>query len=300
MASRYESNLLQQPELIREILSSDLPAWMGPLRKHPFYFIGTGSSHHAARIARAFWRRAVSPRAEACDSFDFAKLPQPVGKGDVCVLMTHRAGRSYTVDAAKIAHEQGAVTVGLTGRGSHWTANLTHHLETCDREDTGAFTKSVTTTLAWLAHWSGDAGLRKELLDASLEGGPNFPNVMRATDLILLGDCEREWVAREVSLKLNEAAWLPSRAFGLEEFMHGPRVSIGERTLVVAFTHKGERRWEAALDFLKSVGVLTVEVEGSWLSQLYWGQRFAAAVCAQLGLDPDLCRSDDPRFKGAT
>lgn len=300
MASRYETNIERQPELIREILDSPLPAWMAPLRKRPVHFVGVGSSHHAARIARAFWRRAVSPKAEAADSFDFVKLPRALSKEDVCVLLTHRAGRSYTVEAAKLAHEAGAVTIGMTGRGSHWTSHLTHHLETSDREDTGAFTKSVTTTLAWLAHWTGDEALRAELLGSRLEAGPNFPNVHRDTDIILLGDLEREWVARETALKLNEAAWLPARAFGLEEFMHGPRVSVSEKSLCVAFVNRNERRWDATLDFLKSVGVLTVEVEGPWLQQLFWGQRFTAAACRQLGLDPDLCRSDDPRFKGAT
>lgn len=302
MPSRYERNIEQQPELIREILETPPPPWMAPLRKRPFWFVGVGSSHHAARIARAFWRRTVTPAAEAADSFDFVKLPRPVSKDGVCVLLTHRAGRSYTVEAAKLAHEAGAVTVGVTGRGSHWTANLTHHLETCDREDTGAFTKSVTTTLAWLARWAGDEALRAELLEACARpaAGPNFPNVHRDTDVILLGDLEREWVARETALKLNEAAWLPARAFGLEEFMHGPRVSVSDRSLCVAFVNPAERRWDAALDFLRGVGVLTVEVEGPWLSQLFWGQRFTSAACRQLGLDPDLCRSDDPRFKGAT
>lgn len=307
-SSRFERNVLAQPELLEAILEGPLPSWMPELRRKRALFVGVGSSYHAAQITKCFWRRAVSPQAEAVHSFDFAKLPQPVGKGDLAVLLSHRASKSYTVDAAKIAREAGASTVGVTMKGGHWTANLDHRLETCEREDTGAFTKSVTTTLAWLAAWTGDAKLKAGLVAAlpALHEGPYFPNVRPESDVVLIGDLEREWVARETALKLWEAAYLRARAFGLEEFLHGPQISVSPQTVVVAFSDQAEKRWDAARAFLKVVGVPLVEVdfpavprEGRWLAQIFWGQRFTAAACRQLGLDPDACRSDDPRFKKA-
>jgi len=63
------------------------------------------------------------------------------------------------------------------------------------------------------------------------------------TDLVLLGDLEREWVGREISLKLQEAAYLRARPFGLEEFLHGPRISVDAKSSVVAFT-SNEPRWQ--------------------------------------------------------
>lgn len=306
--SRYERNILLQPELIREIMASPPPAWMAELRSRRIFFVGVGTSYHLAQVAKTLWRRSVSVEAEAVHSFDFVRLPQPIRRGDVAVLFSHRGTKSFTVEAAGAAHKAGAVTVGVTGRGSPWSAQLTHRLETCELEDTGAFTKSMTTTLAWIALWIGDPELTGGMLQAcgDLHGGPDFPTVRPDCDLVLLGDLEREWIARETALKVQEAAYLRARAFGLEEFLHGPRISVGRDSQVICFTDRTEGRWEAARRFLRTVEVPFTEVDtlalprpAAWLGQLFWGQRFTAAACRQLGFDPDDLRALDPRYKQA-
>lgn len=307
VGSRYERNVALQPALIREILATEAPAWMAELRSRRFFFIGVGTSYHLAQLSKIIWRRYVSVEAEATHSFDFSRLPQPLRPGDVAVLFSHRGTKSFTVEAARLAHRAGAVTVGLTGRGSPWQAELSYRMETCEPEDTGAFTKSMTTALAWVAVWTGSAELKAGLLEACarLESGPPFPHVQPETDLVLLGDLEREWVAREVALKLQEAAYLRARAFGLEEFLHGPRISVGSGSHVLCLTSP-EDRWEAARSFLRTVEVPFTEIDGlgllpagSWLGQLFWGQRFTAQACRRLGLDPDSLRTQDPRYKAA-
>src|SRR5687767_11616457 len=150
-ASRYETNVRRQPELIEAILAAPTPSWMAGLRRCPMHFVGVGTSRHAAEIARLLWARLVSPRADASHSFDFARTPQAVGRGDVVALLSHRGGEgSFTVDAARKAAQAGAVTVAITGRGAAWTGALAHRLECCELEDTVAFTKSFTTTMAWI------------------------------------------------------------------------------------------------------------------------------------------------------
>lgn len=307
-SSRFEANVALQPGLIREVLAAPLPDWMPALRGRPFWFVGVGTSHHAAEIAKYLWRRLVSPRAQSCHSFEFARRTPRLEEGSVAVLLSHRGTKSFTVESAAAAKAGGAVTVALTGRGSPWKENLDHRLEASDMEDSGVFSKSMTATLAWIARWTGDAGLLKGL-DAAcgfLGSGPAFPALEAGTDLILLGDLEREWVAREAALKLQEAAYLRARPFGLEEFLHGPRVSAGPGSLAVAFSSP-EPRWEAVRRYLKEIEVPFVEVppaagvapDAAWLVQLFWAQRLTAHACRSLGLNPDLMRTQDARYKKA-
>lgn len=308
--SRYEVNVLSQPRLIEDILSAPEPAWMARLRRSPIHFVGVGTSRHAAEIARALWKRLVSPQAEALHSFDFARLPQSVGRGDVVVLLSHRGGEgSFTVEAARKAAEAGAVTVAITGRGAVWRDELDHRLDCCELEDTGAFTKSFTTTMAWICKWIGDPALLEGVRRAGRQlstAGPAFPKLAKDADVVLLGDLEREWAAREAALKLQEAAYLRARPFGLEEFLHGPRLSVGRGSTAIGFTGPGEPRWKEARRYLKTIGVPLVEVDGlslppdaAWLGQVYWGQRLTLDACRRLGIHADEGRLADPRYKKA-
>lgn len=308
MASRYEKNILLQPDLIRAVLDCPRPRWMDDLLKRRVFFVGIGSSFHAAQISKALWRRHVSVDAYAAQSFDFSRMPHPVGAGDCVVLFSHRGSKSFTVEAAAAAKKAGAVTVGLTGRESPWKDNLVHRLDTCEPEDTGAFTKSLTSTLAWIARWIDRPKLTQGLRSAvgRLDEGPPFPRLAAGSDVVLLGDLEREWVARETALKLNEAAYLRARAYGLEEFLHGPGISVGKGSLVVAFSDRREPRWKAVRGYLRAIKVPLAEcdadgtpTEARWLSQLFWGQRLTLDACRRLGLDPDDLRARDPRYKKA-
>jgi glucosamine--fructose-6-phosphate aminotransferase (isomerizing) len=308
--SRYELNVYNQPRLIEDILSAPEPAWMARLRRSPIHFVGVGTSRHAAEIARALWKRLVSPRAEALHSFDFARLPQAVGRGDVVVLLSHRGGEgSFTVEAARKAAEAGAVTVAITGQGAKWLDELDHRIECCEIEDTGAFTKSFSTTMAWICKWIGDPALLEGVRRACRQlvtAGPAFPKLAKGSDVVLLGDLEREWVAREAALKLQEAAYLRARPFGLEEFLHGPRLSVGRGSVAIGFTGPGEPRWKDARRYLSKIGVPLVEVDGvnlphdaAWLGQVFWGQRLTLDACRRLRIHPDEGRLADPRYRKA-
>ncbi|MBI4575354.1 MAG: SIS domain-containing protein, partial [Planctomycetes bacterium] len=306
--SRYEKNLHLQPRRVADVLDSPRPAWMGTLRDRRPIFVGTGTSHHAAQVARWLWRRHVSPEAVASSSFDFVRTPQATSPRDVVVLFSHRGTKTFTVEAAGKARRAGATTVGITSRDSPWTEDLSYRVETCEAEDCGAHTKSLTSALARIVQWIDEPELHRAVLEACarIEAGPVFPDVGRGTDLVLVGDVVREWVAREVALKLQEAAWLRARPFGLEELLHGPRISVDGASLVVAFSDPSEGRWQAARDFFATtqVGLVPVEAPAAgvpeaagWLWQLFWGQRLTLHVCRGLGVDPDLMRKDDPRYR---
>lgn len=309
VVSRYEKNVLQQPELIRRILDAPAPAWFATLkRRKRVFFVGVGSSFHAAQISQRLWRRFVSTEAWAEHSFDFVKEPQPVDRGDVVVLFSHRATKSYTVQAAAKAKKAGATTVAVTGVGAKWSVKVDYRLDSCELEDTGAFTKSLTTTLAWIARWIGTKKLLDGLRTAcdSIAEGPAFPTFAADTDVVLVGDLEGEWVAREASLKLEEAAYLRARPFGLEEFLHGPQISAAQGSFVLGFPSDKEPRWDALRGYLRTVEVPLMELptrglgpEAAWLWRIFWVQRMTAAICSDLSIDPDALRDTDPRYLAA-
>ena len=243
--SRYEANVFAQPNLARAALSSPAPPWLKPPTGRKVFLVGVGTNHHAARLAAWLWSRAGLD-ARAVHSHDFVARPYRLARGDLAVFLSHRGSKkSYTVSAEALARRDGAETVVVTCAGSPWKSP--RRIETGPLENTGAFTQSFTTTMAWLLRWAGKPALLApfKTMEKSLRWGPPFPRVRPETDLVLLGDGLREWVAREIALKLQEAAYLRARSFGLEEFLHGPRMSVGEGSVVVGFSSRKEKRWSA-------------------------------------------------------
>jgi len=299
MSSRFEANVYRQPALVRAALAARAPAWLKPPRGRKSFLVGVGTNHHAARIAAWLWSRAGLD-ARAVHSHDFVSRPYRLGPGDLGVFLSHRGSRSYTVKAEAAARRAGAQTVIVTAEGSRWTGP--RRLATGPLEDTGAFTQSFTTTLAWLLRWPAKPALLAPFrrIDASLRWGPAFPKIGRSTDVVLIGDGLREWIACEIALKLQETAHARARSFGLEEFLHGPCVSVGAGTVVIAFSSAKEPRWNAARRYLAKIEVPLVEARSEdWLAQVLWGQRLTVAACRALGIDPDLLRGDDPRYLAA-
>jgi fructoselysine-6-P-deglycase FrlB-like protein len=299
--SRFEAAVFAQPELIAHALRAPAPKWLKPPKGRKIFFVGVGTNHHAARIAAWLWSGAGFD-ARAVHAYDFVSRPYRLSKGDLGVFLSHRGGtKSYTVKAEAMARRAGAETVAVCGADAVWKGPKLR-LETCEIEDTGAFSKSFTTTMAWLLRWSGKPALLMPFARAasSLNWGPDSPKVAADTDLVLLGDGLREWVACETALKLLETAHLRVRAYGLEEFLHGPHISVGKGSLVIGFSTVGEKRWDAAHRYLDEIGVPFLDVANDdWLAQILWGQRFTIDSCRRLGIDPDLLRADEPAYKKA-
>jgi fructoselysine-6-P-deglycase FrlB-like protein len=300
MKSRYELNLLGQARDVAAALAAPKPSWMKPPRGRKVFLVGVGTNDNASHMAAWLWSSAGLD-ARAVHGHDFTARPYRLGRGDLAVFLSHGGGSSYTVKAEAMARRAGAETVVVTASGSPWPG-APRRLETGRREDTRAYTHSYTTTMAWLMRWSGSPALLAPFkrVPASLRWGPAFPAVRPDTDLVLLGDGLREWVAREAALKVLETSYLRVRAYGLEEFLHGPNVSVGPGSLVVGYSAPGVRRWAAARAWLSGVGARFTEVAGSdWLAQVLWSQRFALACCKRLGQDPDALRGGDRRYAAA-
>ena len=299
-ASRYETNIFLQHAAVAAALAASAPAWMKRPKARKIFLVGVGTNDNAAHMAAWLWSSAGLD-ARAVHGHDFVTRPYRLGRGDLGVFLSHGGGRSYTVLAEALARKAGAETVVVTAQGSPWPG-AARRLETGPREDTRAYTHSYTTTMVWLMRWAGTPSLLAPFkrVKRSLAWGPSFPTINERTDLVLIGDGLREWVAREAALKVLETSYLKVRAYGLEEFLHGPHVSVGRGSTVVGFSAPGARRWDAARSWLMGVGAPFTEVRSAdLLAQVLWSQRLALACCKRLGQNPDLLRGGSPRYARA-
>ena len=52
------------------------------------------------------------------------------------------------------------------------------------------------------------------------------------TNFVIIGDLIREAISHEVALKISETCYLPVTSLGLEQFLHGPKVTIDKQTRI--------------------------------------------------------------------
>ncbi|MFZ0326992.1 MAG: hypothetical protein WBP64_04655 [Nitrososphaeraceae archaeon] len=128
---------------------------------------------------------------------------------------------------------------------------------------------------------------------------------------MIIGDLIREAIAHEIALKISETCYLPVRSCGLEEFLHGPKVTIDKQTSILAFTSVMQPRKESLLNYAKVIGRGVIEInedtsgftgipkDFTWSAHLLYGQHLALELSGQLGTNPDTVRTDQSPYKEA-
>jgi fructoselysine-6-P-deglycase FrlB-like protein len=101
--------------------------------------------------------------------------------------------------------------------------------------------------------------------------------------LVFLGTGWTVGLAHEAALKVREAAQAYSESYPAMDFRHGPVAVAGRRSLVFSFGGVPADLDEVA----RSAGATTYRDERDPLAQLVLAQRFAIALAAHRGLDPD-------------
>jgi fructoselysine-6-P-deglycase FrlB-like protein len=319
MASLYETNMLNQPLEWRRILDIPLPSGLSTHNFNRIYFVGTGSSFWAAKIAEFLWRQYVQKNAITTHSYDFVNSKYFVCANDVVVVFSHRGTKIFSRRALEMAKEQyNATTVLITGLHSPTSinTNVDIMIETCPQENCGAFTISLTSAIVRILQWIDiySAGLIDRFriwlesfrLPFNIQKLPKFHN-----KLIIVGDLIREAIAHEVALKISETSYLPVRSYGLEQILHGPRVTLDKESSVIAFTSTSQDRQGSLIRYANAVGAELFEInddqqsfasipkEFNWLAQLVWGQQLALELAKMLGTNPDTVRKDQDVYANA-
>lgn len=318
MTFLYETNILNQPLEWRRILDIQLPSRLSALDFKKIYFIGIGSSFWVAKIAEFLWREYVEMDATAVQSYDFVNSRYIVSPDDIVVIFSHRGTKTFSIRALEVVKEHfGATTVLVTGMGSPISINTDIRIETCPQENCGAFTISLTSAIVRIMQWIDmySEGLieRFKIWLESFRLPFNILKLPKFSDkLILVGDLIREAIAHEVALKISETSYLPVRSYGIEQFLHGPRVTLDKESSVVAFTSKSQNRQDTLIKYANAVGAELIEIndykqqsfaslshEFNWFAQLVWGQQLALELAKKLGTNPDTVRKDQSIYAEA-
>ena len=318
MTFLYETNILNQPLEWRRILDIQLPSRLSALDFKKIYFIGIGSSFWVAKIAEFLWREYVEVDATAVQSYDFVNSRYIVSPDDIVVIFSHRGTKTFSIRALEVVKEHfGATTVLVTGMGSPISINTDIRIETCPQENCGAFTISLTSAivriLQWIDMYSEGLIERFKIWLESFRLPFNILKLPKFSDkLILVGDLIREAIAHEVALKISETSYLPVRSYGIEQFLHGPRVTLDKESSVVAFTSKSQNRQDTLIKYANAVGAELIEIndykqqsfaslshEFNWFAQLVWGQQLALELAKKLGTNPDTIRKDQSMYAEA-
>jgi len=315
--SIYEKNWVGQVEdwkrILQDPLLPNLVEYLQNSTPQRVIFVGIGSSFWASQLSEFLWREHLGLDAVSIQSYDFVRSKYCLkSSSDFVVIFSHRGWKSFSVDSIKVTKQHGCKVLLITGIGGA-KQDTDFRLETCTQEAIGAFTISLTTALVRVIQMIGvlNANFVKKFRDyvadlkmpMNINQFPKFPQ-----KLTIIGDAIREPIAGEINLKIAEMAYLQVRSYGLEEWLHGIRISQDKTSSVILLASKEEPRTKSAIKFVEAVGAdlivieqedLTSVQEFGWMSLLLWGQGMSLKICQHLKVNPDTCRNDDPLYDAA-
>jgi glucosamine--fructose-6-phosphate aminotransferase (isomerizing) len=320
----------------------------------PIVVTGCGTSEHAAialvEILREGLRSGGLPSGPAtilaAQAFELSLDPP---SGGLVIGISHEGGTSATIRALEASAAAGARTSIITGSaGSPAAAAASEELVVATVEmDQGwchtiGYLSPIVAAAAIadeLADRTTDGGLIRDLLAAGAAdeaGAEAIATVLAGcSTIITVASGADRAAARELALKIEEAAWIPTTMRDLETFLHGHLPAMNETTgLVLILTDRDARaarvgRARQALMAAQAVGIraaaiVSRDVHGQLDAALTPAGRIRvdevkalpaplAAVIGTVtplqllteriararGTNPDLIRRDDPTYLAA-
>jgi fructoselysine-6-P-deglycase FrlB-like protein len=315
---------------------------------------GCGTSEHAAQagaeILRAAIRSAGLPAGPgtvlSAQAFELALDPPT---GGLVIGVSHEGGTAATIDAMDAAGEAGARVAVVTGSGhspAGDTADEDLIVDTVEMDQGWCHTVGYVAPLVALTAIGGHlaasavdaASVERLLADgvADEAGAESIASVLAAcrTILTIASGADRP-AARELALKIEEAAWIPTTMRELETFLHGHLPATDASTGLVAIvtdrdgaTERIERTRQALAAArvvgLRAAGIVSRSVDAALPDELTPAGRLIvddapdlpAPVAALLstatplqllterlararGTNPDLIRRDDATYRDA-
>jgi glucosamine--fructose-6-phosphate aminotransferase (isomerizing) len=259
--------------------------------RQPVVVTGCGTSEHAAqgvaeilREAARAARLAQEPNAVvAAQALEAALDPQRTG---LLIGISHEGGSAASNASMHAARSNGVQVALITAGPASPGAALADIVVTTDEMDQ-SWCHTIGYTAPLLTAAAVGAALSRQVLDPNrvaelmAAGAANESvgeaiagTLARTRHIIVIASGADRPAARELVLKIEEAAWIPSAMRDLETFLHGHLPATGEEMgLVLILTereHRAERTKRAAqaLAAARGVGVqvaaiVSTEVAGA-------------------------------------
>jgi fructoselysine-6-P-deglycase FrlB-like protein len=275
------SEVTSQPEVWRTALArTDQARQELAAPGERMLLLGCGTSWFVAQSIAELREGAGLGETDAVCASEYA----PRRRYDRVVAVT-RSGTSTEVLEALRQVPAGARRIAVTAVAGEPVDDLTDTRLLLDFADERSVvqTRFPTTTLA-LARSAFGADLRAGIDDAAQALTEPLPADPAAVDhLVFLGTGWTVGLAHEAALKVREAAQAHSESYPAMDFRHGPVAVAGPRSLIWSF---GDVPAELD-DVARSAGATAYRSTRDPLAQLVLAQRFALALAAHRGLDPD-------------
>jgi glucosamine 6-phosphate synthetase-like amidotransferase/phosphosugar isomerase protein len=227
----------------------------------PIVVSAVGTSGHSARAVALILNDALAGSAvlagpaEARESADAALASR--GKG-LCIAISHGGLSTSTVRALAAAREAGAGTALITA-AEHTPARdiadvvLTTPLRDKSYCHTVGYTSPMLTGFYLASAYREEefpaarlARYLRELLTMSSRALEIGGELAKAERLVAAGSLIDVPTARELALKVAEAAWVPTTVLGVEDTLHGHLVAHDANSALVAVVTGGPRAGRAA------------------------------------------------------
>ncbi len=248
--------------------------------------VGCGTSFHAAQTG-GFSLQALE-----------AVLRPP--EADALVLVSHEGETTLTLEAAQaFAGPKWLVT----GKGEGPIAELCDEVVVCTPaiEQSWCHTASYTCAVAAIAALHGEDVSSLPGRVAAVLAGPRFP--VSAHERFVIAGAGRDWpTAQEAALKLREGVFVAAEAWETEQLLHGPLAAVDEtvRCFVLEGEGRAAERARGAVAALEALGcdVVLIPTEHPVVDIVRF-QLLTLDLAEARGVDPDLIRRDDERWKRA-
>jgi glucosamine--fructose-6-phosphate aminotransferase (isomerizing) len=273
-----------EPRLAEDLarLDSELEALADAARRvldarQPIVVVGCGTAWHAALAFADVLGDALggSQLAEGRQSFDAALEPR---RGGLCIAVSHGGRSKATHDALVAARKNGAITglvsadtaSPLSGAADIIVKSMTNDASWCH---TIAYLAPIVAGAALGARLSGepvDAEALRAASEESIGAEREARTIAQALHgvgrVLAVGSGADAIAGRELSLKIEEGAYIPAATHQSENLLHGHLVPCDERSgLVLLATDRRKRaertdRAAAALRAARSLGVRTAAI----------------------------------------
>jgi glucosamine--fructose-6-phosphate aminotransferase (isomerizing) len=214
------------------------------------FLVGIGTSYHAALVGEWLFR-GVGMDARAVLSFDFATYPElhPLGPDDAVIVMAHSGTKSFSTRSLERAAAEGATAISIGSLTAEHPGSQ-QVLRTVERERSAAFTASHTGAMFVLAQIASRLGGRFEealnalpgQVEAVLAREDEIRDVARLAAERLVyatGAGPNAATALEVVIKAREAAAAKIDGLPLEQFLHGPLITVEAEDLAILVNVRG-------------------------------------------------------------
>ena len=263
--------IFEIPEAIRQTLQTMNDKAQPITRKladrSRIYFTGCGTAFFASMLGSQVLSpsRGASVRFASVPALELQSYGYPIDDTCAVVGISHSGITKTTVDALKHAREKGALTIGVTHFASRPISGASDETlvvgngPDISRCHTKCYVASAVACMRigieLLKHFEGREPDRLNRLESGLNQLPEIAaRVLKSVD----GLCKRLAEGRrssdscyfagtgpnvpntlEAALKIMETSFIPAQGFETEQLLHGPWVSMDDRSTLVVLAPNG-------------------------------------------------------------